>query len=238
MHTIVAQPNELPIRPLPQGSLPQHLRQRPKRTLAPLSRMSDHLPTLFEPRAVITTEGQGGLYRVLDGCVALYRSMRDGRRQIIDIIGPGRMIGPFGTGQGSCTAETLTYTTLERTSEAASQAHVAEQMMTSLDRARNHTLLLGRKTADEKVASAVIDLAGQFMLAQKSSAKRKTTTFTLYLTRADLGDWLGLTVETVSRCLNALKRDGLIAFEQTERITILKPELLCIRAGMPDRCFQ
>ncbi len=231
MHTLVAQPDRLPIPPVPDG-----MRAQP--SMRNSGRKSGNVSKMIQPRAVIITEGNACLYRVLDGCVALYHSMKDGRRQIIDIIGPGRLLGPFIPGNNLCTAEALTYTILERTPEAADKAHIAEQVMTSLDRARNHTLLLGRKTADEKVASAVLDLADQFMPEQRSGGRKKNVTFNLYLTRADLGDWLGLTVETVSRCLNALKRDGLIAFEQTERITILQPELLWKRAAMPDQRAQ
>jgi CRP/FNR family transcriptional regulator, anaerobic regulatory protein len=231
MHRIVAQPDVLP-------QIPVSLQSPFSKGLRTKLRTPRVFPKIIAPRAVIMAEGQGCLYKVLEGCVALYHSMKDGRRQIIDIIGPGRLLGPFIAGNTICTAEALTYTTLERTTESSTQADVAEQIMTSLDRARNHTLLLGRKTADEKVASAMLDLADQFMLVPRVRGRKKNMTFNLYLTRADLGDWLGLTVETVSRCLNALKRDGLIAFEQTGRITILQPERLYQRAAMTDHRAQ
>ena len=56
-------------------------------------------------------------------------------------------------------------------------------------------------------------------------------TFTLYLTRADLADWLGLTLETVSRCLNAFKRDSVIAFDHPEVVTVKDMGLLAALAG-------
>ncbi len=88
-----------------------------------------------------------------------------------------------------------------------------------LTRSLAHATLLGRKTATERVASALIDLAAQFRRRPRNATTRRVT-FTLYLTRADLADWLGLTLETVSRCLNAFKRDNVIAFDHPEVVTV------------------
>lgn len=89
----------------------------------------------------------------------------------------------------------------------------------TLCRAQAHVLLLGRKTAVERVASAILNLAAQFRRRRRNSVAGRTT-FTLYLTLADLADWLELTLETVSQCFGVLKRSSLIAFEQPECITI------------------
>ncbi|WP_280772348.1 helix-turn-helix domain-containing protein [Rhizobium sp. SG_E_25_P2] len=99
-----------------------------------------------------------------------------------------------------------------------------------LARMQAHALLLGRKTAAERVATAVLDLARQFAPAERASRQTRPT-FILYPTRADLADWLGLTIETISRTLNSFKRMGLIGFDRPERITILNQIALERTAG-------
>ena len=75
----------------------------------------------------------------------------------------------------------------------------------------------------EKVATALLDLADQFA---RSTGSQIRPSFTLYLMRSELADWLGLTLETVSRCLSEFKRKGLIAFERTDRMTICEKSVL------------
>ncbi|MCY1249542.1 Transcriptional activator protein Anr [compost metagenome] len=94
-----------------------------------------------------------------------------------------------------------------------------------------HATLLGRKTATEKVATALIDLAGQFAWRGRAASTTRFS-FNLYLSRADLADWLGLTVETVSRCLNRFKRDGLIDFNHPKTVRILDEQQLRAMAGL------
>lgn len=184
------------------------------------------------PRTALFLQGyaRAPLYRVLEGCVALSQSLPDGRRQIIDMIGPGRMLG-IGVGElNRCTAETLSYATLEPIidPDPSTLEHGLEQMVL---RAQAHATLLGRKTAPERVASAILDLAGQFVRPARG-AKRGKVCFNLHPTRGDLADWLGLTVETVSRCFTRLKRAGLIDFTHPEIVTLLQPEALAeIAAG-------
>lgn len=99
-----------------------------------------------------------------------------------------------------------------------------------LHRSHAHALLLGRKTAQEKVATALLDLSRQFARPY-SDAQSEQITFTLYLTRADLADWLGLTFETVSRCVGKLRNSGLIAFSHPEIITIIDEKELGLLAS-------
>ena len=186
-----------------------------------------HLP----PRSSIFLQGYGRApqYRVVEGCVALSQSLSDGRRQIIDMVGPGRLLG-IGIGERNpCSADTLSYVTLEPVVEVA-HADLERGLEEMVVRAQAHATLLGRKTAPERVASAILDLAVQFVRVSRS--KRGTICFNLYPTRGELADWLGLTVETVSRCFTKLKRAGLIDFRHPEIVTLLQPAALAeIAAG-------
>ncbi|PSS60243.1 Crp/Fnr family transcriptional regulator [Ensifer sp. NM-2] len=186
---------------------------------------------------------QGGrnrqLYRVVDGCVALSQLLDDGRRQITDVLGPGRLFGFTHDGRNIATAETLTFARIETL--AASQVEdgdhgpaVAAELKATLHRMQAHATLLGRKTATEKVATALIDLADQFAWRGRAGSAARFS-FNLYLSRADLADWLGLTVETVSRCLNRFKRDRLIDFNHPKTVRILDEQQLRTMAGLMRR---
>jgi CRP/FNR family nitrogen fixation transcriptional regulator len=85
-------------------------------------------------------------------------------------------------------------------------------MMRSLERAQDHMLLLGRKTALEKIATFLLDLAGR--------ASDDDGTLDLPMSRADIADHLGLTIETVSRSLTQLERDAVIRLPTTRRIIL------------------
>jgi CRP/FNR family transcriptional regulator, anaerobic regulatory protein len=186
------------------------------------------LALLIEPRQIIFMEGVGSspMLRIKSGCVVLSQSFRDGRRQILDILGPGRMFGlPMGP-INPYTAEAITLTELDKVAASLrGMIDIDKELRTMLLRAQVHATLLGRKTAQERVASAILDLAQQFSRPATSKLNRKIT-FTLHLTRADLADWLGLTLETVSRQLNSFKRRGLISFKHPEIVTITNEKAL------------
>ena len=176
------------------------------------------------------------VFRLVDGCVALSQMLPDGRRQIIDVLGPGRLFALPLDGPALCAAETLALSEVDRLElKTGSPDEMDRELRVMITRAQMHATLLGRKTAMEKVASAVLDLARQF--ARPSRHRRVAReTFTLHLTRADLADWLGLTVETVSRCLNQMKRAGLLDFRPTEIVTLLDRPAIMVAAGLsPSR---
>ena len=173
------------------------------------------------------------LYRVIDGCIVLSQLLDDGRRQITDVLGPGRLFGFTVDGRNIATAETLSIARIEPLGDAdlnATNPTVASELKTTLQRMQVHATLLGRKTASEKVASALVELARLFNRTGRNGAPARLG-FHLYLTRADLADWLGLTVETVSRCLNRFKREGLIDFSHPKTMRVLDPERLEATAG-------
>jgi len=91
------------------------------------------------------------------------------------------------------------------------------QVLRNLSRAQEHAVLLGRRSAVEKVAAFLLDWARQ------SSA---AGTIGLAMTRQDIGDYLGLTIETVSRTLSQLERDGVIELPSVRQIRIKDLEAL------------
>ena len=88
-------------------------------------------------------------------------------------------------------------------------------------------LLLGRKTARERVAS--------FLMARSAQGVRPSQSLHLPMTRGDIADYLGLTIETVSRTLTRLKADRLIGIPSTSQITIQNRRGLAELAGGMDR---
>ncbi len=163
--------------------------------------------------------------KIADGSVCLYQQTADGGRRILDILGPGHFVGPYLTDLADCNVMALTRTRLVALDPRDEAARMAAAMRRMLSRAQSHALLLRRNSVSERVASGLLDLAGQFC-GGGVFEDEEDVTFTLHMTRADLADWLGLTLTSVSRGLNAFKRAGLIAFDHPKVITI------CDRAGL------
>jgi len=105
-----------------------------------------------------------------------------------------------------------------------------EMTLDELDAAREWMLVLGRKTAREKIASLLAIIARRnASLALQDT--RDQFVFDLPLTREAMADYLGLTLETVSRQISALKRDSVIQLEGKRRVTIPDFDRLLIEAG-------
>lgn len=152
------------------------------------------------------------VYRVVDGAVRTTRLMSDGRRQVGDFYFAGDLFGlePGETHMFSaealsdCTVMVLKRSALEALAETDGRI---ERMMFAatrreLERAHEHVLLLGRKTACEKVASLLLSIAN------RAGGDRTE----LPMGRQDMADYLGLTIETVSRMLSQLQASAVITF--------------------------
>ncbi|WP_371348115.1 Crp/Fnr family transcriptional regulator [Ancylobacter sp. IITR112] len=178
-----------------------------------------------------TGPGAAPLARVLLGCVALTRHLDAERRQILDIVGPGGLLDLAVLARLGAAAVALTPTQLEPVDLAPEARHAlmaANQEMLLL-RALGHVARLGRQSAGERVAGALLDLSAQFAEAGATVAGAG---FPLHLSRADLADWLGLTLETVSRCMSRLREEGLIAFGREGRLMLTDADGLArIAAG-------
>jgi CRP/FNR family nitrogen fixation transcriptional regulator len=163
------------------------------------------------------------IYQVVDGAVRSYKLLSDGRRQI----GAFHLVGDiFGLENGSVhrfTAEAIVETTV-RLMRRSSLEHVAESnvlvaldllnMTTSnLQHAEDHMLLLGRKTSLERVAAFLLEMDQRVTAAG---------VIALPMSRRDIADYLGLTLETVSRSLSHLHSKGILGFlGQTQRQIML-----------------
>lgn len=183
------------------------------------------------PRAVLHGEGdlKHGVTTIVAGCVALTKSLGDGRRQIVDLLGPGDAIGLDPGRVHDCGAETVTRVRLRTRradpAEADDAMALYQQATRALSRQREHAFLLGRKSARERVASGLIRL--QSVLGSDDAP------FHCPLTRQDLGDWLGLVIETVSRTLSAFQREGLLLIQDQSRFEIRDRSGLVAAAALP-----
>ena len=109
---------------------------------------------------------------------------------------------------------------------AGLENRILRQALAQLDQARDWMVTLGRKTAREKVASFL-----QLIASSSDPENKAENTFELPLSRSDMGDFLGLTIETVSRQLTALKRDGVIKLEGSRRVFVPSPDRLSRETG-------
>jgi CRP-like cAMP-binding protein len=183
------------------------------------------------PGQTIVLEGDpcSHCFRVLTGAVRLYKSTADGRRQLIDFLAEGECFGLFGS-HYTYGVEAITYTTLIKTARATlvaavrAQPALADRLMelaaTKLARAHEHMLLLGRKNAQEKVASLLLEMARRFGPDETKPA------FRLPLSRQEMADQLGLTIETVSRTMTHLREEGLIALPTPHDVVLTRPAQL------------
>ncbi|TGV82964.1 Crp/Fnr family transcriptional regulator, partial [Mesorhizobium sp. M00.F.Ca.ET.158.01.1.1] len=109
------------------------------------------------------------------------------------------------------------------------ERRLLRQTLNELDEARDWMVTLGRKTAAEKVASFLLMIAGNIDPTLDPAAQ--STSFDLPLTRADIADFLGLTIETVSRQLTRLRSDSVIRIENNRHVVVDSLDRLQRRSG-------
>lgn len=176
---------------------------------------------------------------VLSGVVKLTRSLSDGRQQIVGLqFAPDFLGRPFKT-ESAINAEAATEvslcsfprTVIERMMRDSPELEhrLLRQALNELDEARGWMVTLGRKTAAEKVASFLLMIARNIDPAVDPTVK--SASFDLPLTRADIADFLGLTIETVSRQLTRLRTDGVIRIENNRHVTVENMSRLEQRCG-------
>jgi CRP/FNR family nitrogen fixation transcriptional regulator len=162
------------------------------------------------------------VYQVITGAVRSYKLLNDGRRQIHAFYLPGDIFGvESGGARHRMTAEAVVDTGVRLVKRrslmtvAGKNMEVARRLLglmsDDLRHAENHMLLLGRKTALERVAAFLLEMDRRLCRAQAQA---------LPMTRRDIGDYLGLTLETVSRSLSQLSGDGVVEVTSARQIAI------------------
>jgi CRP/FNR family transcriptional regulator len=169
---------------------------------------------------------------IVSGVVRLSRSLADGRTQIVALQFAPEFVGrPFAP-ESSVLTEAATDVVLCHFSkplfESLLRAHdgmqelLIRRMAEELDRAREWMLLLGRKSAEERVASLILLCGEKARLGQCSSLRTTDgLRFDLPLSRTEIADFLGLTLETVGRMLRRLAEAGAIAVHLGRGISII-----------------
>lgn len=190
-------------------------------------------PLKFAPGQMIVQEKDdaNSVYNVLSGHVKLYKLLSDGRRQITGFLLPGDFIGISALDTHEYAAEAMDSVTLCRFPRVSLNALLTEYpylMQRMLDivshdlaQAQAHAVLLGRKTARERVCSFLLALSRRSLIAKQRATEPPS--IALAMSRADIADYLGLTIETVSRTFTALKRAGVIAIPSRNEIEIRMP---------------
>lgn len=168
---------------------------------------------------------------VIEGVLKLSAGTEDGREQIVGVVYPSDFIGrPFGgTTRHSVTALTdANVCVFSRADfDSFAQDHPAlehkllKRTLTELERTRDWMVLLGRKNAEEKVATFLLDISARLVEPGcEAPASGALDNFDLPFSRQQVADILGLTIETVSRQMTKLKRDGVIDLPSRRAVII------------------
>ncbi|GHE97960.1 transcriptional activator protein FnrL [Aliiroseovarius zhejiangensis] len=177
---------------------------------------------------------------VVSGIATLSQTMEDGRTQMVGLLLPSDFIGRPGRDAAPFDVVAVTDLTLccfrkkpfedmmEKT--PAIGTRLLQMTLDELDSAREWMLVLGRKTAREKIASLLAILARRDASLHKKPP-RDGMSFELPLTREAMADYLGLTLETVSRQVSALKKTGVVELQGKRRVTIPDLQALITETG-------
>ena len=183
----------------------------------------------FGRNTEIFAEGEpaGNIYKVISGVVRISKLLPDGRRQISAFHTPGDMFGFEADELHHASAEAVTpvkviaYKWQSLLAAGCRSASLVRDLlnltMVGLRQTQEHLLLLGRKNALERVAAFLLDTAKR---------TKSGSVVELAMARHDIADYLGLTLETVSRMFAELKERGAITLEGARRVHLLDKEQL------------
>jgi len=197
---------------------------------------SDELDVLASMKSYQTFEaGQPIIWRgdnlvhcssIVKGIASLSRSLEDGRTQMVGLLLPSDFIGRPGRETVDFDVTAVTDVTLCRFERRPFEKlvedvpHIAQRVMEmaldELNAAREWMVLLGRKTAREKIATFI-----EMLIRRDTTPLHSAQMHTLPLTREEIANFLGLTLETVSRQLSVLKKDGVLEFTDRRSFKIL-----------------
>lgn len=166
---------------------------------------------------------------VVSGIATLTQTMEDGRTQMVGLLLPSDFVGRPGrdgaaydvvatTNLVMCCFRKKPFEQMMNTTPHIAH-RLLEMTLDELDAAREWMLVLGRKTAREKIAS-LLSIIARRDASLTQSPKSGQVVFDLPLTREAMADYLGLTLETVSRQMSALRKDGVIVLEGKRHVIV------------------
>ncbi len=192
--------------------------------LVDLNAISEHITLERERTVFFESDPADYLFNIIDGHVRIHKSLADGRRQITGFLYSGDFLGLSVAGMYPYGAETITPTTFCRFSRKgltkiiekypAFEHNLLQLASHELAAAQEHVLLLGRKTAVERLSSFILNVTA------KQHGGLDNGTAILPMTRQDIADYLGLTIETVSRTFTRLKKGGAIRLPEPDLVEI------------------
>lgn len=177
------------------------------------------------------------LYQVRSGLLRLTRVLENGARQVIAFALPGDIVGfPDGEHYHSdcdvlAEGEVITYRrhALDKCiSDPVLHQHLMKAALREISAMQDHFMTLARKSAPEKVASFLMVMADRV-----GTLEGAHTRVELKMKRADIADFLGLTIETVCRAITKLRRTKIIALEDAQTVLIINPNALA-NAALSD----
>jgi len=177
---------------------------------------------------------------VVSGIATLSQTMEDGRTQMVGLLLPSDFVGRPGRDGAAYDVVATTDVVMccfrrkpfeDLMNDTPHVAHrLLEMTLDELDAAREWMLVLGRKTAREKIASLLTIIARRDVTLNMKTGTGQVV-FDLPLTREAMADYLGLTLETVSRQISALKKDKVIVLEGKRHVTVPDMDRLLEEAG-------
>lgn len=201
----------------------------------------------FQPGQVIHAEGEipPSFCAIVSGVVKLMKGLPNGNQQIVGLAGPGDFLGrPFGKEARAssvaasevklCWFPRPAIESLASASDPAKQwffAHVSD----ALEKAQDWIMLLGRMTAEQKIAIFLLSVVRKQHNGAGTSSLAREVCIELPISRTEIADYLGITIETVSRQLARLRERHVITVGNGRRMVIHHPDVLeaTIESAMP-----
>src|SRR5262245_15605919 len=207
----------MPLQSAAKLTMPSGIAARPALANAPFNRAkAPH--TILAEGAEIYAQGERtqAIYQVAFGAVRIFRLLADGRRQISAFHLPGEVFGFEANATHRFFAEAICATGI-RAFRISADVDVSRDLLPlalgGLAKAQEHLRVLGRQSASERLAAFLLDLA------ERQGGLEQ---FDLPMSRLDIADYLGLTIETVSRTLTRFKTKGIISLPSLRRVVVRK----------------
>jgi CRP/FNR family transcriptional regulator len=193
----------------------------------------------FAPGQAVFWQGDPAkdVFEIREGVVRLYRILPDGRRAIVGFIFPGDILGVAYRDQYLFTAEVITQLRLRRLPRSRFDSLVNEsvhlrpillaRLCDEMCAAQDQMLALLHHSSEARVAQFLLTVARKM----NGGEADKGAEIQVVMSRSDIADYLGVTIETICRCISKLKSEGLITLHGPYRIVIAAPRALAELAG-------